>query len=173
MNIKRNLGASARQRARLHHKGRKIGREKVSFASWVFLCDRPCVFLRKRGDVVSVLRLMRFLCCEFLILCCDDGVENDFLFWNWGHVHVYVLKHRVNLSHTYEMRNMKAHEMCMKLIVFCQDKKKKLYSNVGWMGFSELQSSRPDCNLEGRFHTWLVWSVCHNLVPFPILVWLI
>lgn len=160
MNKNRNMGASARQRARLHHKGRKFGTEKVLFASWVFLRDRPCVSLCKRGDVVSVLRLMRFLCCGFLILCRDDdGVENYFLFWNWGHVHVYVLKHRVNLSaavrlphvwdEEYESRQRKSvHEMCMKWIVLCQDKKKrKLYSNVGWMGFSELQSSRPDCNL--------------------------
>lgn len=135
MNIKRNMAASARQRACLHHEGSKIGTEKVLFASWVFLRDRPCVFLRKCVDVVSVLRLMRFLCCGFLILCRgDDGVENDFLFWNWGHVHVYVLKNRVNLSaavrlaHTWDeeyesCQRKSVHEMCMKWIVLCQDKK--------------------------------------------------
>lgn len=109
LNIKRNMAASARQRACLHHKGGKIGTEKVLFASWVFLRDRPCVFLRKRADV---MRLMRFLCCGFLILCRDDdGVENDFLFWNWGHVHVLKNASTFQLqsdSHTYEMRNMKA-----------------------------------------------------------------
>lgn len=128
MNIKHYMAASVSQRACLHHKGRKMGTEKVLFISWVFLRDRPCVFLRKCADVVSVLRLMRFLCCGFLILCRDDdGVENDFLFWNWGHVCVNVLKKRFNLSaavrlaRAYEMRNMKAFRgnvsMDMKWIV--------------------------------------------------------
>lgn len=86
MHIKHYMAVSARQRACLLHEERKVGTEKVLFVSWVFLRDRPCVFLCKCVDVVCVeVNEISLLWVSHL----DDGVENDFLFWNWGHVYVF------------------------------------------------------------------------------------